>query len=94
MSGTGLPGSDPDAPEAPRHRTAGAWVGYLIFALILLFQIVIDAQAAFDREWANVAGITVFTLAFLVVPTGALRWLLRRAAQARQPPSRRGYRKQ
>jgi len=83
MSGTGLPDSELDAPEAPQHRPAGAWVGYLIFALILLFQIVIDAQAAIHREWANFTGITIFTLAFLVVPTGGLRWLLRQVAHAR-----------
>jgi len=90
MSGTGPPRSEPGAREAPQHLSAGAWVGYLIFALILLFEIVIDAQAAFDGEWANFIGITVFTLAFLVVPTGGLRWLLRRAAQARRP-TRRGF---
>jgi protein-S-isoprenylcysteine O-methyltransferase Ste14 len=89
MSGTGLPGSEPEAREAPRQKPAGAWIGYLIFALILLFQIVIDAQAAYEREWANFTGITLFTLAFLVVPTGGLRWLLRRAAQARKPPAHR-----
>lgn len=85
MSSAGLPGSGSDAPEATQHKTAGAWVGYLIFALILLFLIVIDAQAGYEREWASFTGITVFTLAFVIVPTGGLRWL--RASRARKPPA-------
>jgi protein-S-isoprenylcysteine O-methyltransferase Ste14 len=92
MSHVGPPESEADAPEAPQPKTAAAWVGYLIFALILLLLIVIDAQAAYEREWANVTGITVFTLAFVIVPTGGLRWL-RRAVQARKPPAGRGYRR-
>jgi len=92
MSGTEPPGSGLDAPGARRHKVAGAWVGYLIFALMLMFLIVIDAQAAYDREWANFAGITVFTLALLIVPTGGLKWL-RRWAQARKPPTWLGCRR-
>lgn len=86
MSRTGLPESHSDAPEAPQHKAVGAWVGYLIFVLMLLFLIVIDAQAAYERRWANFAGITVFTLAFLVVPTGGLKWL-RCLVRARKPPA-------
>jgi len=95
MSTGGPPESGSDAPDATRalasrpasreHRPAGAWAGYLIFALILLYLIVIDAQAGYEREWANVTGITVFTLAFVIVPTGGLRWL--RAVRARKPPT-------
>jgi len=86
MTGTGLPESHSDAPETPQHKPVGAWVGYLIFALMLLFLVVIAAQAAYEREWASCAGITVFTLAFLVVPTGGLK-RLRRFVQARKPPA-------
>jgi hypothetical protein len=86
MSSAGLPESQSDAPEAPPHKTAGAWIGYLIFGLILLYLIVTDAQAAYESEWANVTGITVFALAFVIVPTGGLRWLRHRAL-ARKPPA-------
>jgi hypothetical protein len=79
MSSAGPTEYGSDAPEATRaltsrlaasreHKTAGAWAGYLIFALILLYLIVIDAQAGYEREWARVTGITVFTLAFVIVP--------------------------
>jgi hypothetical protein len=96
MSSAGPAESGSDAPDATRaltsrpatsreHKTAGAWAGYLIFALILVYLIVIDAQAGYEREWANVTGITAFTLAFVIVPTGGLRWL--RAARARKPPT-------
>jgi hypothetical protein len=97
MSGAGPSESGPDAPDdATRALTsrpvtsrdrkpAGAWAGYLIFALILLYLIVIDAQAGYEGEWANVTGITVFTLAFVIVPTGGLRWV--RAVRARKPPT-------
>jgi hypothetical protein len=91
MSSAGLPGPESDAREAPQQKPSGVWVGYLIFALILLSLIVIDAQAAYDREWANVAGITLFTLAFMIVPTGGLK-RLRRSVRARQPTARQGSR--
>ena len=87
MSGTGLPGPGSDTNEASEHKPSGVWVGYLIFALILLFMIVIDAQAAYDHAWAGVAGISLFTLAFVIVPTGGLN-RLRRSVRARKPPIR------
>jgi len=85
MSGTRLPESGAEAPEAPRPKVAGAWVGYLILALILLYLIFIDAQAVHERAWARVASISVVTVAFLVVPTGGLRWV-RRSARRGPPP--------
>ena len=91
MSGTGLPGPGSDTNEASEHKPSGVWVGYLIFALILLFLIVIDAQAAYDRAWANVAGITVFILALMIVPTGGLK-RLRRSVRGRKLPIRLGSR--
>lgn len=60
-----------------RPRVAGAWAGYVIFALFLLFLLIFDAQAAVQREWANFTGITVFILAFAIVPTGAAKWFRR-----------------
>ena len=66
-------------PEARRGGT-GAWAGYVIFALFLLFLLfllIFDAQAAVQREWANFTGITVFTLAFVIVPTGGAKWFRR-----------------
>ena len=92
MTGTGLPGSEPDAPAASQHKVTGAWAGYLIFALILLFLIVIDAQFAYEREWRSFTGAAVFTLAFLIIPTGGLKWL-RRSAQARKRFTRSGDRR-
>jgi hypothetical protein len=65
----------PDAPEARRPKAAGAWVVYLIFALFLLVLILFDAQAVYQHQWANVAGISVFAGLFLTVPTGAAKWL-------------------
>jgi len=89
MSGTGRPPSESDAPKAAQQKVdvAGAWVGYLIFALILLYLIVLDAEFAYGREWQRFSGTTVFTLAFLLVPTGGVRWL-RRSWRARKPPAR------
>jgi protein-S-isoprenylcysteine O-methyltransferase Ste14 len=87
MSGTGFPGTGLDPHEEPQPKVAGAWVGYLIFALILAFLIVVGAQFADEREWANFTGITVFTLAFLIVPTGGASWL-RRSWRARKPRTR------
>ena len=87
MSGTGQPPSQSDAPEAAQQKVAGVWVGYLIFALILLCLIILDAQFAYGREWQSFTGTTVFTLAFLVVPTGEAT-SLRRSRQARKPPAR------
>jgi hypothetical protein len=87
MTGTGRPRSESDAPEATQQKITGAWVGYLIFALILLYLIVLDAQFAYGREWRSFTGTTVFTLAFLIVPTGGVRWL-RRSWQARKSAAR------
>jgi hypothetical protein len=63
----------------------------LIFALILLFLIVFDAQAVYQHQWANFTGITVFTLIFLIVPTGGARWLRRvlRDRKSSKPPGER-----
>ena len=87
MSGTGQPPSQSDAPEATQQKVGGAWVGYLIFGLMLLFLIVLDTHFAYGREWQSFTGTTVFTLAFLIVPTGGVRWL-RRSWRARKPLAR------
>jgi hypothetical protein len=73
MADRGAAESAPTGPDAPRRKSSGAWAGYLIFALFMLFLIVFDAQAAYQGEWANFAGITVFTLLFLTIPTGAAK---------------------
>lgn len=78
-------------PEPQPPGVAGAWVGYLIFALLLMILLFFDAQAAYEGEWANFAGVTVFILALAIGPTGGLKWL-RRFAQSRKPPTRSGYR--
>jgi len=57
----------------------------LIFALALLLLIFFDAQAVYQRQWANVTGITIFTMLFLIVPTGGAKWL-RRALRDRKSP--------
>ena len=68
-----------------RRKAAGTWVASLIFALALLLLIFFDAQAVYQHQWANVTGITVFTLLFLIVPTGGAKWL-RRALRDRKSP--------
>ena len=50
MDGTGSPGAASDEPEARRQKPAGAWAGYLIFALCLMVLIVLDARAAYDHS--------------------------------------------
>ena len=40
----------PDSPEARRRKAAGTWVGYLIFALALLFLIVVTAVYAYQHQ--------------------------------------------
>ena len=70
MSGAGPLDPPPDSPEARRWKTAGTWVGYLIFALVLLFLIVLTAQYAYQHQWADFTGAIVFTLLFLIIPTG------------------------
>jgi hypothetical protein len=84
VGGTGVAESASTGPDEPRRKSSGAWAGYLIFALFLLFLIVFDAQVAYQGEWANFAGITVFMLLFLTIPTGAakrVRRVLRDQAQ-------------
>jgi hypothetical protein len=86
MRGTGSPGAASDEPQAPRQKPTGAWAGYLIFALCLLVLISLDARAAYSHSWAQFTGITVFTLAFAIVPTGGVKWL-RRSLRDRKPPA-------
>lgn len=57
----------------------------MIFALALLFLILFGAQAVYQRQWVNVTGITVFTVLFLIVPTGGAKWL-RRVLRDRNSP--------
>jgi hypothetical protein len=71
MGDTEATESSPAGPDEGRHKSSGAWAGYLIFGLFLIFLIIFDAQAAYQRDWANFAGVTVFTLLFLTIPTGA-----------------------
>ena len=73
MRDTGVAESASTGPDTRRRKSSGAWAGYLIFALFALFLVVFDAQAAYQGEWANVAGISVFTLLFLTIPTGAAK---------------------
>jgi len=84
MDGTGSPGAASDEPEARQQKPAGAWAGYLIFALCLMVLIVLDARAAYDHSWAQFTGITAVILAFAIVCVGVV--VLRRTApQARRP---------
>jgi hypothetical protein len=73
MGDRGAAESASAGPDAPPPKTSGARAGYLIFALFMLFLIVFDAQVAYQGEWANFAGITVFTLLFLTIPTGVAK---------------------
>jgi len=73
MGDSGAAESASTGPDAPRRKSSGAWAGYLIFALFIMFLVVFDAQVAYQGEWANFAGITVFTLLFLAIPTGAAK---------------------
>src|SRR5215469_4053320 len=74
----------PGSPEPRRPRTGGNWVGYLIFAFVLLCLPVLifsNVQYADQRQWtdvvADVADWTVFILFFVTVPTGGAMWLCR-----------------
>jgi hypothetical protein len=58
----------------------------LIFALCLLVLIALDAQAVYTRSWTDCIGITVLTLAFVIFPTGAAKWL-RRSLRGGTPPT-------
>jgi hypothetical protein len=73
MGDTGVAESASTGPDARRRKSSGAWAGYLVFALFILFLIIYDAQAAYQHDWAYVAGITAFTLLFLTIPTGAAK---------------------
>jgi hypothetical protein len=85
MSAAGPLEPPPDSPEGRRRKAAGTWVGSLIFSLFLLFLLVFDAQAVYQHQWANVSGITVFILLFLIIPTGGAKWV-RRMLRDRKPP--------
>jgi protein-S-isoprenylcysteine O-methyltransferase Ste14 len=87
MAGTGPSATGSDTPEAQRQKPAGAWAGYVIYGLFLLFLIFFDARFAYNRRWADVAGVTVFTLIFMLVPTGGVK-LLRRWLRGDRRPSR------
>ena len=86
MGGTGPSGAASDEPEAQRQKHAGTWAGYLIFALCLLVLLVLGAQAAYNRSWPRFTGITVVTVALVIVPTGGVKWL-RRSLRGRKPPT-------
>ena len=85
MSGAGPLEPPTGSPEAERRRTAATWVGYLIFTLVLLFLLAFAAQYAYHHQWADFTGATVFTLLFLTIPTGGVKWL-RRALRNRNSP--------
>ena len=84
MNGAGRPPAAEDSPDARVRRATGSWVGYLIFALMLLLLIDFDAQAAYQHQWARFASYVVFTLIFLVVPTGGVKWIRRRVSARKQ----------
>jgi hypothetical protein len=87
MSAAGPLEPPPDSPEAWRQRTAGTWVGYLIFALVLLFLIVVAAVYAYQHQWADFTSAIVVTLLFLIVPSGGARWLRRVRRDRKSPKS-------
>jgi hypothetical protein len=80
----------PDSSGARQRKAAGAWVGYLIFGLFLLFLIVLDAEYAYQRQWADIAGATVFILIYLIVPTRGAKWLRRVLRDMKSPKSTGG----
>jgi protein-S-isoprenylcysteine O-methyltransferase Ste14 len=78
----------PDSPERRRQKTAGTWVGYVIFTLVLLYLICYDLQVIYQHQWADVTGCTVFflfILLFVIVPTGGAK-RLRRVLRCRKSP--------
>ena len=85
MSGIRSSGLASETPPARQHKTAGSWAGYLIFALFLLLLIAIDAQAAYQHEWVRFTGTTAFMLAFVIVPTGGVKWLRRSLRHRKRP---------
>jgi hypothetical protein len=86
MDGAESPGPVSGEPAVRRQKAIGAWVGYMIFALCLLVLIALGTRAAYDHSWATFTGISVVTLAFVIVPTGAVNWL-RRSLRDRKPPT-------
>ena len=85
MGGTGSPGTTSNKPAA-RQKPTGAWAGYLIFTLCLLVLIALDTRAAYSHSWPQFTGITVVTLALVIIPTGGMNWL-RRSLGHRKPPA-------
>jgi len=89
MGGTGSPGTISDEPEARQQEPTGAWAGYVIFALCVCFLTALDVQDVYYHSWARFTGVTVITLALVIVPTGGVTWLwrsLRRASPGLRPP--------
>lgn len=86
MGGTGLPGTVTDEPETRRQEPTGAWAGYLIFALSLLFLLALAAEAAYYRSWAHFTAYTVIALALVIVPTGGVAWRWR-SLRDQKPPT-------
>jgi uncharacterized membrane protein len=86
MGGIESPGTITDEPEARQQEPTGAWVGYLIFALGLLFLLALDAESAYYHSWAHFAAFTVIVLALVIVPTGGVTWLWR-SLRDRKPPT-------
>jgi len=88
MSGAGSP-EPPPGTQGPRRREAGGtWVSYAFFVLVLLFFIALAGQYAYQHEWADFTGATVFTLIFMTVPTGGARWVWRRLRDRKSPQLR------
>lgn len=79
-------GAITDGPEARRQEPTGAWAGYVIFALGLLFLLALDAESAYYHSWAHFAAYTLIALALVIVPTGGVTWL-RRSLRDRKPPT-------
>jgi len=76
----------PGASGVRLPKPAGRWVVYLIFAMTLVWLIIMDAGAISGHQWTEVAGVTAFALLFVIVPTGGWRHI-RGALTARTPPS-------
>ena len=74
-----------DEPEARQQEPAGAWAGYLIFALALMFLLALDAESAYFHSWAHFTAFTVIALALVIVPTGGVTWLWRSLRDRKRP---------
>ncbi len=74
-------GSRPPEPEtepAPQGRkTAGAWFGYVIFAVVLAYLIFFDVRAIDRHGWPDVVGATAVIAVFLTIPVGGPKRLRR-----------------